>query len=214
MKGCDFVDLINKLHILMERDNVKNIAQLSKATKLPYTTLKSIFDGDVNDIRLSTSKKICDFFNISLDYLLDENVELNHQDSSYSDKQSLALLGTVKAGYDHLISENIIGYVSIDKKINDIENCYALKVVGNSMEPVLYEDDIIIVHKQNNIESGQVGIILLDNDEVTVKKIVKYENYIELVAFNSYYPPIKLTNKDNFKIIGKVIEARIAKIFE
>lgn len=208
------MDLINKLHTLMEKNNIKNIAQLAKATNLPYTTLKSIFDGDVNDIRLSTSKKICNFFNISLDYLLNENIDISTQDNNYSDKQSLALLGTVKAGYNRLISENIIGYVSIDKKINDIENCYALKVIGNSMEPVLYEDDIIIVHKQNSVENGQVGIVLLDNDEVTVKKIIKYENYIELVAFNSYYPPIKLTNNDNFKIIGKVIEARITRIFE
>lgn len=134
--------------------------------------------------------------------------------STYNDKQSLALLGKVKAGYNYLTNENIIGYVSIDNKINDIENCYALKIVGNSMQPVLYEDDIIIVHKQNDIESGQIGIVLMDNDEVTVKKIVKYNNYIELIAFNSYYPTIKLTNKNNFKIIGKVVEARISKIFE
>ena len=61
---------------------------------------------------------------------------------------------------------------------------------------------------------GQIAIILIDNEEATVKKVIKYENYIELVAFNSYYPPKRLTNKDNFKIIGKVIEARISKIFE
>lgn len=208
------MDLINKLHTLMERNDIKNIAQLSKVTKLPYTTLKSIFDGDVNDIRLSTSKKICNFFNITLDSLLNDNIELHTMPSTYNDKQSLALLGKVKAGYNYLTNENIIGYVSIDNKINDIENCYALKIVGNSMQPVLYEDDIIIVHKQNDIESGQIGIVLMDNDEVTVKKIVKYNNYIELIAFNSYYPTIKLTNKNNFKIIGKVVEARISKIFE
>lgn len=208
------MDLINKLHTLMERNDIKNIAQLSKVTKLPYTTLKSIFDGDVNDIRLSTSKKICNFFNITLDSLLNDDIELHTMPSTYNDKQSLALLGKVKAGYNYLTNENIIGYVSIDNKINDIENCYALKIVGNSMQPVLYEDDIIIVHKQNDIESGQIGIVLMDNDEVTVKKIVKYNNYIELIAFNSYYPTIKLTNKNNFKIIGKVVEARISKIFE
>ena len=82
------------------------------------------------------------------------------------------------------------------------------------MQPVLFEDDIIIVHKQNDVENGQVAIVLIDNEEATVKKVVKYEDYIELVAFNSYYPPKKLTKDSNFKIIGKVIEARISKIFE
>ena len=82
------------------------------------------------------------------------------------------------------------------------------------MQPILYEDDIVIVHKQNDIESGQVGIVLVDNEEATIKKVIKHDDYIELIAFNSYYPPKRLNEKDKFKIIGKVIEARICKIFE
>lgn len=71
------MDLIKKLDILMKRKNIKNISQLSKETNIPYTTLKSIIDGDVNDIRLSTSRKLCDYFNITLDELLDDDIELN-----------------------------------------------------------------------------------------------------------------------------------------
>lgn len=130
-----------------------------------------------------------------------------------SNKQVFPILGVVRAGYNYLASENIVGYVNIDKKVSDPENYFALRITGNSMQPILFEDDIIIVHKQNDLESGQVGIILLD-DEVTVKKVIKYDNYIELVAFNSYYPPKKLTKKDKFQIIGKVTEARISKVFE
>lgn len=161
--------------------------------------------------------------NISIEDLLkmldkDQEFELNPKEhfdfeESYN-KQSFPLLGMVKAGYDYFASENIIGYVAIDKKINDPENCYALKVVGDSMQPILYEDDIIIVHKQNDVENGQVAIILINDEEATVKKVLKHEDYIELIAFNSYYPSKRLTYKDNFKIIGKVIEGRISKIFE
>ena len=52
------MDLIEKLQFLMKKNNIKNISQLAKETNIPYTTLKSIFDGDVNDIRLSTSRKL------------------------------------------------------------------------------------------------------------------------------------------------------------
>lgn len=72
------MNLIEKLNILMKRKNIKNISQLSKETNIPYTTLKSIFDGDVNDIRLSTSRKLCDYFKITLDDLLDDDIELNN----------------------------------------------------------------------------------------------------------------------------------------
>jgi len=52
---CD-MELIEKLNLLMKKNNIKNLSQLSRETNIPYTTLKSIFDGDVNDIRLSTSR--------------------------------------------------------------------------------------------------------------------------------------------------------------
>ncbi len=129
-------------------------------------------------------------------------------------KRLFPILGTVKAGYDYLAQENWIGYINLDKEVSDPENYFALQISGNSMEPVLYEDDIVLVHQQNDVENGQVGIVLINNEEATVKKIIKYEDYIELIAFNSYYPPKRLTKKDNFKIIGKVTEARISKIFE
>lgn len=70
------MELIEKLHILMNKKNIKKISQLSRETNIPYTTLKSIFDGDVNDIRLSTSRKLCDYFKITLDDLLDDDIEL------------------------------------------------------------------------------------------------------------------------------------------
>lgn len=209
------MELIQKIKILMKKNNMETTAQLSKATSIPYTTLKSIFDGDVNDIRLSTSRKLCEFFNITLDELLDDNVELIDYKAINSDnKQLFPLLGTVKAGYDYLAQENWTGYVTIDKKLADPENYFALKVLGDSMQPVLYQDDIVIVHRQNDIENGQTGIILINDDEATVKKILKYDNYIELVSLNPYYPIKKLTKNDNFQIIGKVVEARISKIFE
>lgn len=71
------MDLIQKLQFLMKKNNIKNISQLSRETSIPYTTLKSIFDGDVNDIRLSTSRKLADYFKITLDELLDDDISLS-----------------------------------------------------------------------------------------------------------------------------------------
>lgn len=174
-------------------------------------TISRYASGEITGVKRSTIVKLADFFKVSPAWLA------GFSDKKYDDfnnKQSLPLLGIVKAGYDYLANENIISYVSADINVSDIENCYALKVTGDSMEPILYEDDIVIVHKQNDVENGQVAIILIDDEEATIKKVIKYDNYVELIAFNSYYPPKKLTKSDNFKIIGKVIEGRITKIFE
>lgn len=85
------MELIEKLIFLMKRENIKTTAQLSRETNIPYTTLKSIFDGDVNDIRLSTSRKLCNFFKITLDELLDDTISL--ESLKQSSKNAIDIAG-------------------------------------------------------------------------------------------------------------------------
>lgn len=130
----------------------------------------------------------------------------------------IPVLGLVKAGYDYLANENIIGYVFLDFKPSDPENYYALQVTGDSMEPLCSEGDIVIVHKQDNFDSGNTCIVLVNGDEATVKKVVKMDDGIDLIAMNPYYPVRHFTkneiNEIPVKVIGRVIEARKRKVFE
>ena len=185
--------------------------EVGKYIGFQKSAIRKYEKGDVQNLKRNSIEILANLFNVSPSYLMcldDENKKESEN------KQVFPILGIVKAGYNYLASENITGYVSADGNIPDKENCYALQVTGDSMQPILYEDDIVIVHKQEDIESGQIGIVLVGEEEATVKRIIKHDGYIELIAFNSYYPPKKLTKEDNFKIIGKVIEARISKIFE
>lgn len=133
-------------------------------------------------------------------------------------KQVYPLLGTVKGGYDYLSFENIIGHILIDNPLPDIENCYALKVTGDSMYPLMGEGDIIIVHKQDDFENGQTCIILINGDEATVKNVYKTEQGIKLVALNPYVPPKEFTFEEikntPVKIIGVVKEVRNRSSFK
>lgn len=104
------MELIEKLNLLMEKNNIKNISQLSKETNIPYTTLKSIFDGDVNDIRLSTSRKICDFFHITLDELLDDDIALDS--FRYASSNGIDL-----EGLDEETIEDIKDYVEYKRNL-------------------------------------------------------------------------------------------------
>lgn len=188
--------------------NNKDRNDVCRDLDFPYTTFTDWCNGKKYP-RIDKIEILANYFDIKKSDLVEDKSKFNN-----NNKRAFPLLGLVKAGYDYLASENIIGYVSIDKNISDPENYFALKVTGDSMQPILYENDIVIVRKQNDIENGQIAIVIIDGEEATVKKIIKYDDYIELVAFNSYYPPKRLTKNDNFKIIGKVIEARISKIFE
>ena len=86
------------------------------------------------------------------------------------------------------------------------------------MEPLFSNGDIAIVHKQDDFESGNTCIVLINGDEATVKKVVRMDDGIDLIAMNPYYPVRHFTKEDMktvpVKIIGKVIEARKRKQFE
>lgn len=64
------------------------------------------------------------------------------------------------------------------------------------METVMSEGDIVIVHKQEDFESGRNCVVLINGDEATVKKVYKVEDGIELVALNPAYPTRKFTADD------------------
>ena len=170
-------------------------------------------------------KKLAPVYNVNY---LDLYVKAGYADLAEYEKQQQLLtplsnqitiptLGTVKAGYDYLAQETIVGYESIDN-VSDKENYYALKVAGDSMEPLFSDGDIAIVHKQDDFVSGNTCIILINGDEATVKKVVKKNDGIDLIAMNPYYPVKHFTKEEMEKIpveiIGKVIESRKRKIFE
>ena len=207
----NFADRLKKA---MELRNMK-ASELSERAQIPKSAISQYLSG-LYEAKQKSIFKLAKILNVSEGWLmgLDVPMERKIDKIDINDKQAFPLLGTVKAGYDYLASENIIGYVNLDKNVPNPEEYFALKVTGDSMQPVLYDDDIVIVHSQNDIESGQIGIILINGDEATVKRIIKHDDYIELISFNSYYPPKKITKDIEFKIIGKVVEARISKIFE
>lgn len=75
-------------------------------------------------------------------------------------------------------------------------NCFALKVQGNSMiDAHICDKDILLVRKQKNAENGEV-VVALVNNEATVKKFYKRNNFIELVPCNEALESIKIKEED------------------
>lgn len=171
---------------------------------------------------LDSVKYISNAMNIPIDDLLkmldDEQEFKLNEDVLPNNLNVIPILGTVKAGYDWLAEENVVDYVTLKENIPNIKEYYALKITGDSMLPLLSEGDLVIVHDQDDVESGQTAVILINGEEATVKKVVKTNEGIELHSMNAYYPVKKFTYEDMksipVKIIGRVKEAKIKGAFE
>lgn len=87
------MNLADKLCFLMKIKDIKTPKELSEKLtnenlKIPYTTLLTIINNEVQDIKLGTAKKLCKFFNITLDELLDDNISIvdtTHDNNSEND---------------------------------------------------------------------------------------------------------------------------------
>lgn len=77
---------------------------------------------------------------------------------------------------------------------------YAVRVQGNSMEPMFDDGDILLVRRQQNVEVGDLGIFIGDGEGYFKRYIGRY-----LHSFNPAYADILISNFSEFRCCGKVI---------
>lgn len=70
--------LTEKLDMLMQEKRINRV-ELSKGTEIPYSTIASLYDKGYENVKLSTLKKLADYFNCSLDYIADDNITDRNQ---------------------------------------------------------------------------------------------------------------------------------------
>lgn len=153
---------------------------------------------DTNMLRL-----LADVFGCSIDRLL--NYEANARYPS-SQTHAIPILGTVKAGYNKLAEEDIEDYEYVDVK--NPEDYFFLHITGDSMEPEIHSGDLALVHKQNDVENGELAVVMIDGEEATIKRVVKSGRDIVLQPFNSSYQVMMFSGRElsNIKILGKVVK--------
>lgn len=150
------------------------------------------------DVAMELSKAM--FMNIEdLLNMLDKSQEFivnntNKIDNLGNPVTSIPILGTVKAGYDYLAQENWVGTIDVETSLVGNGNDYfALKIIGDSMSPVLIQDDIVVIKKQNDFENGDIVVAIVNGNEATIKKGKKTDSSITLQPLNPSYDPLVFT---------------------
>lgn len=124
----------------------------------------------------------------------------------------IPVLGKVPAGIPVEAVEDVIDFEEITDEMARHGEYFALQIKGDSMLPRILEGDVVIIRKQPDIESGEIGVVMINGEDATVKKVIKHENGLTLISFNQAYYPKFFTAEEVSKmpvqIIGKVVELR------
>jgi repressor LexA len=94
------------------------------------------------------------------------------------------IVGRVAAGSPILAAEHIEGRYQLDPALFAPRADYLLKVKGLSMKDAgILDGDLLAVHRTTEFRTGQIVVARLQ-DEVTVKRIRKNRDKVELIAEN------------------------------
>ncbi len=190
---------------------VNGITQLELAKKLGVGTT-SVYNwcNGVKTPRMDKVDAMCDLFGCRRADLVEDNS--SPEDETFKKGIRIPVLGSVPAGVPIEAIEDIIDYEEIDSVTASKGEYFGLKVKVSSMEPRICEGDILIVKRQDDCESGDIAIVMVNGNDATVKRLIKYADGIRLLPNNPAFEPMYFTNEEIInkpvKIIGKVIENR------
>ncbi|HEY2133780.1 MAG TPA: transcriptional repressor LexA [Acetobacteraceae bacterium] len=82
---------------------------------------------------------------------------------------------------------------------------YALEVAGDSMVNAgIWDSDIVIIRKGDTAENGQIVVALVDENEVTLKRLRRRGNSIALEPANDLYKS-QIYPADRVKVQGRLV---------
>lgn len=198
--------MYERFEILLSEKGIKAV-EVGRATGINPSTFTTWKKG-TSTPKQSTLKKIADYFDVSLSWLIGESDD-RETDTGMA---KIPVVGLVAAGIPITAHENVIGYEEVPKEILNRGDYFGLRIKGDSMNPAILDGDIVIVRKQNTADTGDIVIALVNGEDGVCKKLIKKQDGIVLHSLNETYGDFSYTNEQISSlpviIVGKVEQLR------
>ena len=126
-------------------------------------------------------------------------------DKSKSNSSKVSVLGSIAAGTPIEAIQHEVDKVALPEDLQKNGEYFGLKVKGDSMiEAGINDGDTVIIKKTSTADTGQIAVVLIDEQEATLKRIRKKGNTIALEAANKNYDT-KIYASNRIKIQGRLI---------
>ena len=170
---------------LEERGFVKRLAHKARALEV---------------VRLPENASANDIFNSFTPSIIKGGL-----DKSKSNSSKVSVLGSIAAGTPIEAIQHEVDKVALPEDLQKNGEYFGLKVKGDSMiEAGINDGDTVIIKKTSTADTGQIAVVLIDEQEATLKRIRKKGNTIALEAANKNYDT-KIYASNRIKIQGRLI---------
>ena len=192
------------------RETLEQIGQLTDVNK---STVMRWERGDTSKINLPTIYALADHFHVNplwLQGLSDDPTEREDVRPS-ANVVPVPIIGAVRAGCGGVVFEDPSGTEPVDAALlNGGDEYFWLRVSGDSMTPMINDRDLVLVRRQESVDSGRYAVVMVDGEEGLVKRVVYSDNWVELQSVNPYYPPRRFEGEQirSVTVIGLVVESK------
>ncbi|MCL6605516.1 MAG: helix-turn-helix domain-containing protein [Paenibacillus sp.] len=202
-------NISERIQKLMDESKISKY-KLAKDTGIPYTTLSQILSNRTENPQVKSLQTIAIYFGKPLGYITGgEEDTFNPRNTFDIDMMTVEMVqipiyGEVRAGYNSLAQEDIVGYEVVSKNSVSDGEYFFLIVKGDSMiEEGIGEGMRVLVKKQRHIQHGKIGVVIVNGDEGTLKRVFYDGDNIILQAANKNIPPRVFPN-DEVLVQGQV----------
>jgi repressor LexA len=117
----------------------------------------------------------------------------------------LPLLGRIAAGTPIEALRDPTNTIGVPAGLLGTGEHYALEVAGDSMiDAGILDGDTVVIQKTNTAENGQIVVALIDDNEVTLKRLRRRGDSIALEPANKDYET-RIFGPDRVKVQGKLV---------
>lgn len=194
----------------MTQENLGELLGIKKAAVQKYEK------GTVKNIKRDTLLKLADIFDTSVEYIVSGNDILppNMLPADLDKTVKVPVLASVSAGvgcHADSLNDCATGYEPVNADdIKDGEEYVYMRVTGDSMYPVFIEGDLALVRVQTSVDSGSYAVVIIDDNNGVIKKVVYGSDFIELHSVNPMYPVRRFEGSEvsRIRVFGLVRECK------
>lgn len=182
----------------------------------PEITLTNEFQSAINAYRrahLDNQPKVYDSKTLMDNFVhrMQSNADEEDMFIKYDPTGVVPVLGRIAAGVPISAIEEVEGYEPVT--VSDPENCYYLRVEGDSMIGAgIQSGDLVLIRQQPTADNGQIVACKVNGDEATLKRFRQQSETVLLMPENPNYEPIVVPAKDfdtgHAQIFGVAIEVK------
>lgn len=199
----------------------ERLKQLRKASNLTQRQLAedlqigessvSMYEQGLREPDYELLERIVDYFNVDLNFLMGRiDTGTFTPVSRIVRSKKIPVYGKIPAGTPIEAILNDLGEIDIPGWLAKRDNLFGLIVSGDSMSRIVPDGYIAVLEKASTLQNGDIGAILVNGNDATLKKFFKLTDYVVLepLSYNPEHLPMMIGKNDpEIHILGKLVWA-------